>query len=172
MPRRKRDRQSDHSAGPTRARTGRPSRDEIILPLAVEVGRIGIFETEFKRKRTRFSPELCGLLGLPIGTVMSYAESSCIIHEDDRARVQAEVDKAVHSLNLGHWAAECRVRRSDGAVRWVAITGRRIYRQTATGLRPIRSVGTVVDITHLKEAEGALRESERKRLANDRSFLA
>ena len=76
MTRRKLDRNSDHRrAGPTRARAGRRSSDEIILPLAVEVGRIGIFETDFSRKRTRFSPELCSLLGLPIGTVMGYAES-------------------------------------------------------------------------------------------------
>ena len=163
MARRKLDRKSDHRrAGPTRARAGRRSSDEIILPLAVEVGRIGIFETDFGRKRTRFSPELCSLLGLPIGTVMSYAESSRIIHEDDRARVQAEVDKAVHASDLGHWAAECRVRRSDGTLRWVTITGRRIYRHTASGLRPIRSIGTVVDITHLKETESALRESEQR----------
>ena len=60
--------------GPSRVRPGRPSSDEVILPLAVEVGRIGIFQTDFGRKRTRFSPELCGLLGLPIGTIMSYAE--------------------------------------------------------------------------------------------------
>ena len=115
-----------------------------------------------ERKRTRFSPELCSLLGLPIGTVMSYAESSRIIHEDDRARVQAEVDKAVHASDLGHWTAECRVRRADGTLRWVTITGRRIYRHTASGLKPIRSIGTVVDITHLKETEGALRESEQR----------
>jgi PAS domain-containing protein len=54
------------------------------------------------------------------------------------------------------------VRRSDGTLRWVAITGRRIYRHTASGLRPIRSIGTVVDITHLKESESALRESEQR----------
>jgi hypothetical protein len=94
MARRKLDRKSDHRrAGPTHARAGRRSSDEIILPLAVEVGRIGIFETDFSRKRTRFSPELCGLLGLPVGTIMSYAESSRIIHEDDRTRVQALLDE-------------------------------------------------------------------------------
>ena len=163
MARRKLDRKSDHRrAGPTRARAGRRSSDEIILPLAIEVGRIGIFETDLERKRTRISPELCSLLGLPIGTVMSYADFSRIMHEDDRARVQAEVDKAVHASDLGHWTAECRVRRADGTLRWVTITGRRIYRHTTSGLKPIRSIGTVVDITHLKESESALRESEQR----------
>src|SRR5262249_16765688 len=61
-----------------------------------------------------------------------------------------------------------RVLRADGTVRWVSIQGRRIYRNTARGSRPVRSIGTVIDITHLKETEDALRESERRlRLALD-----
>jgi PAS domain S-box-containing protein len=143
-------------------RPGRGSSEEIIFPLALEVGRIGIFQTDLRRKLTSFSPELCNLLGLPVGTVMSYAESSCIIHEDDRVRVQAEIEKAIHASDLGHWVAECRLRRADGTIRWAAISGRRIYRHTASGLRPVRSVGTVVDITPLKETEFALRESEQR----------
>jgi PAS domain S-box-containing protein len=50
----------------------------------------------------------------------------------------------------------------------VSIQGRRIYRATADGLQPVRSIGTVIDITHLKETEEALREKElRLRLALD-----
>jgi PAS domain S-box-containing protein len=163
MTRRSLNRKTDHCrAGTTRMRAGRRSSDETILPLALEVGSIGIFETDLDRKCTRFSPELCSLLGLPIGTVMNYADSLRIIHEDDRARVEAEVAKAAETQDLGHWAVECRVRRFDGATRWVAIAGRRTYRQTAAGLRPMRSVGTVIDITPIKEAEVALGESERR----------
>jgi len=51
-----------------------------------------------------------------------------------------------------------RVVRADGAVRWVSIDGRRIYRDTPNGSRPVRSIGTVIDITHLKESERALSE--------------
>ena len=56
--------------------------------------------------------------------------------------------------------------RADGAVRWVSIHGRRHYRDTAHGRQAVRSIGTVIDITHLKETEAALRQSElRLRLA-------
>ena len=165
MTRRTLDWKADHrrrSSKPASGRAGQLSSEEVVLPLALEVGRIGIFETDLQRRQTRFSHELCNLLGLPIGTIMSYAESSSIIHEDDRVRVQTEVEKAVHASDLGHWAAECRVRRVDDTIRWVAVSGRRIYRHTAHGLRPVRSIGTVVDITPLKETEGAQRESERR----------
>ena len=44
-----------------------PASDESgeLLRLAVRVGGIGIFETDLERGRTRFSPELCAILGLP-----------------------------------------------------------------------------------------------------------
>jgi PAS domain S-box-containing protein len=48
----------------------------------------------------------------------------------------------------------------------VSIHGRRHYRDTPEGLQAVRSIGTVIDITHLKETEDALRQSElRLRLA-------
>ena len=43
-----------------------------------------------------------------------------------------------------------------------------MYRDTPDGPKPVRSIGTVIDITHLKETEDALHENERRlRLALD-----
>ena len=61
----------------------------MLLPLAVEVGKIGIFETDLERMVTRFSPELCRILGLPAGTEMSYDEASLLVDERDRAALNA-----------------------------------------------------------------------------------
>jgi PAS domain S-box-containing protein len=159
------DRKADHlhaSFGLTRACAGRRFSDEVVLPLALEVGKIGIFESDLEHRRTRFSPELCKLLGLPIGTAMSYEDASRLIHEDDRARVQSEAGKAAAASHLGRWVVECRVRRVDGEIRWVAISGWRMYRQTKAELKPVRSIGTVIDITPLKKTEDALRDSEQR----------
>ena len=49
------------------------------LRLAVQVGGIGVFESNLDRRRTRFSPELCTMLGLPVGTQMTYEEASRLI---------------------------------------------------------------------------------------------
>ena len=147
-----------------RPRRGRQSKDNnhIRLPLAVEVGGIGIFDSDLEQGRTLFSAELCAILGLPIGTEMTYDEASRLFDPRDRPMIQSKLEAARTAKDKGKWSAVCRVRRSDGEVRWVSIHGQRIYR----GSRPVRSIGAVLDITHLKETEAALRESElRLRLA-------
>ena len=81
----------------------RPSieRSELLLRLAVELGRIGIFVTDLERKRTRLSPELCDILGLPIGTEMSYAQATALIDERDRDAVIASAEAAIRSSDAG-----------------------------------------------------------------------
>ena len=91
-----------------------------LLRLAVQVGGIGIFQTDFERDRTRFSPELCRILGIPVGTEMTFAQASQLFDESDRAAVQASVEAAFRSADRGKWSGVHRVRRSDGAVRWAS----------------------------------------------------
>jgi PAS domain S-box-containing protein len=143
-----------------------PDKSDELLRLAIQVGGIGIYETDLEQRRTRFSPELCAILGVPIGTEMAYAEASRVFDERDRAAVNESVEAAVNSADEGKWSGVHRIVRPDGSIRWVSIQGRRHYRDAADGRHAVRSVGTVVDITHLKETEAALRASElRLRLA-------
>ena len=82
------------------------------------------------------------------------------------------VEAADNSADEGKWSGVHRIVRPDGAVRWVSIQGRRHYRDTAEGRRAVRSVGTVIDVTHLKETEAAFRESEaRLRIATNAAAL-
>lgn len=137
-----------------------------LLRLAVQVGGIGIYESDLEHNRTRFSPELCSILGLPLGTEMTYEDASKVFDERDRGDVTAKVEAAATSSDKGKWCGVHRALRADGSIRWVSIQGRRIYRDTPDGPRPVRSIGTVIDITHLKETEAALRDGElRLRLA-------
>ena len=131
-----------------------------LLRLAVQVGGIGIFDTDLERKRTSFSPELCVILGLPVGTEMDYADSSRIVDKRDQAAVNAIMEAARNASDEGAWNSTHRIVRPDGVVRWISVNGRRYYGETAKGRQAVRSIGTVIDVTHLKKSEDALRQSE------------
>ena len=99
---------------------------------------------------------------------MTYDEATLLVDERDRAAVKAAVAEAVRASDKGKWSIVHRVRHADGTARWISVHGRRLYRDTAEGLCPVYSIGTVIDISQLKEIEAALRESElRLRLALD-----
>jgi len=151
-----------HPAGRrTASRPPSQGATDELLQLA-RVAGIGSFVSDLEKKRTQFSPELCELLGLPVGTKMPYEEGWRIVHEDDRPQMRALVEAAADAHDRGSWSGVCRLLRADGGVRWVSMHGRRIYHETRYGPVATRSMTLVTDITPLKEKESILRESERQ----------
>jgi PAS domain S-box-containing protein len=85
------------------------------------------------------------------------------VHPDDREAAGAAFRDANASRN--DYAIDFRLRRADGAYRWVIDTGRPRYGQDGEFLG---FVGCVIDVHGRKEAEAQLREGEaRLRLAID-----
>jgi len=79
------------------------------------------------------------------------------VHPNDRDRVWKEVEEALRQK--ADYAGEFRIVLPDGAVKHLKATGH--HRFSADG-ELIEVVGTDVDVTEHKQAEEALRESERK----------
>jgi PAS domain S-box-containing protein len=75
------------------------------------------------------------------------------IHEDDRDRVEREIEEAVESC--GEYEAEYRVRNADDEFQWVFARG---HVESDEEGNPVRFPGALVDITERKELERALRE--------------
>jgi PAS domain S-box-containing protein len=139
-----------------------------LLRLALQAAGVGIFESDLKLQRTRFSPELCELLGLPIGREMGSEEAWKIVHELDRPKMQAAIQAAVNAADQGAWSGVYRLLHVDGTFRWASIHGKRIYRQVGDDFQPVWAIGAVVDITDLKQKREALRHSERRLRESER----
>ncbi|MBA2350678.1 MAG: PAS domain-containing protein [Burkholderiales bacterium] len=84
---------------------------------------------------------------------------------EDRPAADADFQRAL--TGDAGWNIECRIRRADGEVRWIWVSGR-IQRNPEGGV--VRMLGTVLDISDRKRAEANLLESEtRYRLIADAS---
>ena len=76
---------------------------------------------------------------------------------EDRAAVDGRFRQAMESRS--DWNFECRIRRTDGAIRWIWAAGR--HHPDTAGI-PCRMAGIVQDITDRKAAEVAIWESEQR----------
>ncbi len=120
------------------------------LQIAQQAGKIGSFEWNVQTGEVACTPELEALYGLPIGGLNTYQTWLEMVHPDDRAVTEQQVQAAVGSgeeLNI-----EFRICRPDKTVGWMAC--RATVFQDDRGL-PLRTIGVNVDISDLKQAEEA-----------------
>ena len=120
---------------------------------ALEAAEIGEWELDLSGGQAERSLRHDQIFGypdrLPEWTYERFLEH---VHPEDHADVD---DGFRHALaTAGAWDFECRIRRADGAERWV--WGYGAHRLDESG-RPTRMVGLMLDITARKQSEEALR---------------
>ena len=125
------------------------------LAFALECAEMGSWDLDLVSNESRHSPQHDRIFGYA-SSVNSPSRAILRDHvlEDDRRAVDVAFKKATESGTLD---LDCRIRRSDGAVRWVVVKGRVEY---AEG-RPIRMAGIVMDITDRRQTEDALRQAQK-----------
>jgi len=84
------------------------------------------------------------------------------IHPDDLPALWAKVEAALDPVDPQPYAAEYRIIRPDGALRWIEAHGIAMFEGEGGNRRAVNFVGTVADITDRKQAQEALRLSENK----------
>ena len=143
------------------------------LRLAVEAGKAVGWDWDVKTGRDRWFGDLQTMFGISSDNYTSNVEDfRQRIHPEDRERVWQMVAAARKTREP--YAAEFRVIRTDGAVRFVTARGRFYY---APNGEAHRMVGMSLDITDRKTAEEELKklsgrlldaqEEERKRIARE-----
>ena len=124
------------------------------LALAVDATGLGIWEWDVVSNATHWSHRQKEIWGLEPDAEVTYETWRDSLHPDDRDRVLEAVQTTLDPASGGEQRLEHRILRPGGGVRWISSRGRMIY--DAAG-RPLRLIGTVLDITNRKLADEELK---------------
>lgn len=144
---------------------------EAALRRVQRIGRVGGFDIDLRTGRNRRSPEYMAVQGREaLPAEERHADWVRRLHPEDRARAERRfLDSVSDRTGDTDYEQEYRIVTPQGEVRW--IYARAEIERDAQG-RALRMVGAHVDVTPLKEAEAALRDSEaRLRLALEAARL-
>ncbi len=130
------------------------------LSLAMEAADDGLWDYRPRTGRGFISPRYYRMLGYEPGEFEpEYDTLACMIHPEDRDRVESTIEECLNGALPGY-SVEFRMRAKNGRLMWIRSKGKGIERD-GTG-RPLRLIGTISDITPRKLAEEALSASEEK----------
>jgi len=128
------------------------------LALALEATSDALWEWNFPSRDIECSPRFFTMLGYqPDEMPVTYSTWASLLHPDDRKRVIAIVKECMRR-ERENFEMEFRLQTKAGDWRWVLCRGKVIARDRNG--RPVRIIGTNVDLTEHKKTEEALRESE------------
>jgi PAS domain S-box-containing protein len=92
---------------------------------------------------------------------LSFEEALNLVCVEDRAAVQNAVNQALDAENPQPYFVEYRVQHADGSLHWVQSKGRAHF-SSAPFRQATELVGTALDVTEIKLAQDALRQSEQR----------
>ncbi len=127
--------------------------------LALEAAGDGVWDWNVQSGEVVYSKGYAELLGFAEQALGDRVEDwRQSLHPDDRARVLGELDACLRGAVERYWS-EQQLRCKDGSWKWVLARGAIVER--APDGRPLRMIGTLVDISSRKSDERALLDAAR-----------
>jgi PAS domain S-box-containing protein len=128
------------------------TRSEERLTLAMDVGRIGVWDWDVAGNRVEWSDRVHDIHGVEQGKFSGGVdEFAQLVYHEDRTRIGEAIEAALQ--HDAPYDVEFRVTYPNGTIHWVATTAR-VFRNEKGA--PIRMVGATTDITERKQAESLL----------------
>jgi PAS domain S-box-containing protein len=126
---------------------------EARLQMAKAAADLGIYDHDALSDNIQWDQRVRELWGVGPSEPINYDVFLAGVHVDDRAGMQAALDRALDPAGDGRYYAEYRVcSRHDQSERWIAAMGQVFF----AGGCAVRAVGTVQDITERKLREETL----------------
>jgi PAS domain S-box-containing protein len=125
------------------------AESEARLRLAIDAGRMAVWEAETATDTVTASPELKRLLGLSSDADLSVEDIRARYYPGERERLRA-IAAEVLARGERHMETELRIVWPDGSLHWLLL---RAEMQDIKDGIPARTLGVAVDITEMKTAE-------------------
>ncbi len=130
----------------------RLAESEDKLNMAMEAGRLGVFEWDVVKGTVFWSPSLEEAHGIPKGSFEGTFDAfQRDMHPDDRDHVLAAIEKVVRERTHHH--IDYRIIRPDGEIRWLEANAKLDCDPAG---RPLRLLGICSDVTERKRTESRL----------------
>ena len=128
--------------------------------LALEAANDGMWDLDLTKNLAQFSPTYYRMLGYNLGEIPLNVEGWLqLVHPEDRSLVMRSIGDCLEG-RIQTSEIEIRIRTKSGDWLWVLSRGK-IVGWDSDG-RPVRMLGTHMDITERKQAVKAVRDSNRK----------
>jgi signal transduction histidine kinase/CheY-like chemotaxis protein len=123
------------------------------LVLATHAGRVGVWDWDIPKNELVWDDSMYSLYGIEKGSFGgAYDAWACTIHPQDKAHTEGAIQAALRGEQ--EYAPEFRIVRPDGTIRYLKADSRTFRGEDG---KPLRMIGTNIDISELKRAEEALR---------------
>lgn len=130
----------------------RQSREHLLR--AQHIARLGSVEIDLETLRFQLSSEANRIFGISGDEIRHFDDLLPRVVAEDRERVRANIDQARTGIAA---AIEYRIRRPDGTIRHIRRENEILFDRRG---RAATMVGTLMDITDLRESEMRLRRSQ------------
>jgi len=141
--------------------------------LALDAARLGWWQYDPASGMVTHDARYAEIYGLEGVGPRHVDEIARLLHPDDAPRLWDAVKAAMRADDPAPYAVEYRIRRPDGALRWLEARGIASFAGRGDARVVTSLVGTVADVTERRLAEEVLRENEaRFRLMADASPAA